>query len=35
MQIDPENPVYIHNRGCCKRSMNAFEEALEDFKRAL
>ena len=22
IDLDPTNPVYIHNRGCCKRSMN-------------
>lgn len=35
IKIDSNNPVYIHNRGCCKRSMEKLEEAMEDFKKAL
>ena len=24
IELDQNNPVYIHNRGCCKRSMNKY-----------
>jgi len=31
IQIDPKNPVYLHNRGCCYRNMGDLANSLNDF----
>jgi len=31
MDLDPSNPVYIHNRACCLRNMGLLEKSIKDF----
>jgi Flp pilus assembly protein TadD, contains TPR repeats len=33
--LDPNNPIYWHNRGCCLRNIERFEEAFQDFNKAI
>ena len=35
VNIDPKNPVYLHNRGCCYRNMGELELSIQDFDMAI
>lgn len=35
ISLDSTNPIYIHNRGCCLRSVDKLIESVRDFEVAL
>ena len=35
LKLDACNPIYLHNKGCCLRRMERFEESLKSLYQAL
>lgn len=35
IELDPQNAVFYHNRGCCLKNMGRYEESISDFLKSL